>query len=68
MGHSIIDTELSISVHRKECLPRVIKCQLYMDFKFKFERQKSFFKKLYGLMGEGDFLNKTQFVETYKKD
>lgn len=39
-----------------------------MDFKFKFERQKSFFKKLYDLMGEGDFLNKTQFVQTYKKD
>lgn len=50
MGHSIIGTELSISVHRKECLPPVIKCQLYMDFKFKFERQKSFKKScmIYG--------------------
>lgn len=49
MDHSIIGTEMTSSVYRKESLLQIINCQLYMNFKFKFERQKYFKKKFYAL-------------------
>lgn len=49
MSHSITGTEMASSVCRKESLSQTRKCQHYMNFKYKFERQKHAQKTLYDL-------------------
>ena len=47
MSHSITGTEMASSVCRKESLSQTRKCQHYMNFKYKFERQKKKQKTMY---------------------